>query len=172
MESLTGLYYVISKLSHSNTASTTSSSPAAAPLFATHHAQTLLAVLAQPATPLPVQLNVIDILSLLATHAPQPSLPPSAFVVPVSSALLGLLGGSGQLDVLDRCVNALMDVYAEDGVWSVEVVQLGVLEGMQRALVGMERLVKAQRMDREDRRRYMESLGNVKEFLRYKPQHI
>ena len=173
MESLTGLYYVISKVSHSNTATSSSS-----PLFAPQHAHTLLTILAQPTTPLPVQLNIIDILSLLATHAPQPSLPSSAFVVPVTGALLGLLsgggggGGSAALDVMDRCVNALMDVYAEDGVWSGEVVQLGVLEGMQRALAGMERMVKAQRMDREDRRRYTESMGNVKEFLRYKPQHI
>ena len=168
MESLTSLYYVISKLSHS-AAATTSSSP---PLFAPQHAQTLLAILAKPATPLAVQLNVIDILSLLATHVPQPSLPSSAFVVPVTSALLALLGSSQQLDVLDRCVNALMDIYAEDGVWSVEVVQLAVLEAMQHSLAGMERLVKSQRMDREDRRRYMETVGNVREFLKYKPQHV
>ena len=167
MESLTGLYYVISKLSHFTTATSASST-----LFAPQHAQTLLAVLAQPATPLPVQLNVIDIMSLLATHAPQPSLPSSAFVVPVTSALLSLLGSSQQLDVLDRCVNALMDVYAEDRVWSAEVVQLGVLEAMQRSMASMERLMKAQRMDREDRRRYVESVGNIREFLKYKPQHI
>ena len=174
VESLTGLYYVISKLSHSATSATSATSPSSAtsPLLEPQHAQTLLTVLTQPATPLPVQLNVIDILSLLATHAPQPSLPSSAFVVPVTSALLALLGSNQQLDVLDRCVNALMDVYAEDGVWSVEVVQLGVLEAMQRAVVGIERLVKGQRLDREDRRRYVESVGNVREFLRYKPQHI
>ena len=168
MESLTGLYFVISKLSHSATATSASASP----LFAPQHAQTLLTVLSQPSTPLPVQLNVIDILSLLATHAPQPSLPSSAFVVPVSAALLSLLASSPSVDVLDRCVNALMDVYAEDGVWGGELAQLGVLGAMQSALPSMERLVKAQRMDREDRRRYLESLSNVREFLKYKPQHV
>ena len=164
MESLTGLFFVISKqtASPSTAASTSESSP-----LSSEHVQPLLAILSHPSTPLSVQLNLIDLLPLLP-----PSSAPNALVC--GALLQSLQRAPLCLERVDRSLNALMDLYAEDGRCGDIVVALRVLQTMEDAASAMERMVAGMggKAEREERRRHMESVRNVRAFLQYKPQHL
>ena len=162
MESLTGLYFVLSKAAASSSSSSSLSSP-----LSPEHVQPLLDILAQPSTPLTVQLNLIDLLPLL----PSSSAPNACLC---AALLYALQQSPPSLERTDRVLNALMDVYAEDGRWGEVLVGARVLERMEEAVKGMERAVKGMggRGEREERRRYVESARNVRAFLQYKPQHL
>ena len=163
MESLTGLFYVLSKASGSSASSSSLPSP-----LSPEHVQPLLDILAQPSTPLSVQLNLIDLLPLLPSSS-------TSNATLCAALLLALEQQSPpSLERTDRVLNALMDVYSEDGRWGEVVVGARMLERMEEALKGMERMVQGigGRGQRQERRRYVESMRNVKAFLLYKPQHL
>ena len=170
MESLTGLFFVISKSQH------IAASASSSPVLSASQLQSLLQLLTLPSTAPSIRLNLLDIAAVVASHPVSASL----CVEPVTAAVLSLLrpchaaSSAEATELLDRCLNVLMDCYAEDGVHGELLVRLAVLPALQEAAGALQRLAggKGGGQRGEDRRRHLETVSNVREFLRYKPQHI